>query len=68
MGVSEAYRTGSFLSELFALVGESAFDYLDAPMIRVAAADVPVPMSQPLELASVPSVESIMAAVRQVLQ
>ena len=67
VGVSEAYRTGSFLSELFTLVAESAFDYLDAPMVRVAAADVPVPMSEPLERAAVPSVESIVAAIRQVL-
>jgi pyruvate/2-oxoglutarate/acetoin dehydrogenase E1 component len=65
VGVTEAYKTGSFLSELFTLINELAFDYLDAPMIRVASADVPVPMSETLEDAAIPSVERIEAAIRQ---
>lgn len=68
VGVTEAYKTGSFISELFTLIIESAFDYLDAPMVRVAGADVPVPMSEPLEAAAVPSTEQIVAAIRSVLQ
>jgi pyruvate/2-oxoglutarate/acetoin dehydrogenase E1 component len=64
VGVTEAYKTGSFISELFALILEEAFDYLDAPMVRVAAADAPVPMSEPLEAAAVPSTEDIVAAIR----
>jgi len=67
VGVTEAYKTGSFISELFTLVNEAAFDYLDAPMVRVAAADVPVPMSEPLEAAAIPSTEQIAAAVRSTL-
>jgi pyruvate/2-oxoglutarate/acetoin dehydrogenase E1 component/TPP-dependent pyruvate/acetoin dehydrogenase alpha subunit len=67
VGVTEAYRTGSFLSELFTLVNESAFDYLDAPMVRVAGADVPIPMSEPLETAAIPSTEQIIAAIRSIL-
>ena len=67
VGVTEACKTGSFISELFALVNETAFDYLDAPMVRVAAADVPVPMSEPLEAATIPSTEQIVAAIRSVL-
>ncbi len=67
VGVSEAYKTGSFVSELFALIGESAFDYLDAPMVRVAAADVPVPMSTPLEAAAIPNVERVVQAIRSIL-
>jgi len=67
VGVTEAYKTGSFISELFTLINEVAFDYLDAPMIRVAAADVPVPMSEPLEAATIPSTEQIVAAVRSIL-
>jgi len=67
VGVTEAYRTGSFLGELFAVVNEEAFDYLDAPMVRVAAADVPVPMSETLEAAAVPSTESVIAGIRRVL-
>jgi 2-oxoisovalerate dehydrogenase E1 component len=67
VGVTEAYKTGSFVSELFALIGEVAFDYLDAPMVRVAAADVPVPMSEPLEAATIPNVERIVKAIRSIL-
>ena len=68
VGVTEACKTGSFISELFALIGETVFDYLDAPMMRVAAADVPVPMSEPLETAAIPSMEQIVAAIRSVLK
>ncbi|MBC7235334.1 MAG: dehydrogenase [Chloroflexi bacterium] len=67
VGVTEAYRTGSFISELFTQINESAFDWLDAPMVRVAAADVPVPMAETLEDAAIPSVTAIIAGVRKVL-
>ena len=62
VGVTEAYKTGSFLSELFTLVNEAAFDWLDAPMVRVTALDVPVPMAETLEDAAIPSVERIVQA------
>ena len=52
---------------MFAFVYEVAFDYLDAPMVRVAAADVPVPMSEALEAAAIPSVEDIVAAIQSIL-
>jgi 2-oxoisovalerate dehydrogenase E1 component len=68
VGVTEAYRTGSFLSELVALIQEQLFDWLDAPVIRVAAADVPVPMAETLEDAAIPSVERIIAGIREVLR
>ncbi|HOG47101.1 MAG TPA: pyruvate dehydrogenase complex E1 component subunit beta [Anaerolineae bacterium] len=67
VGVTEAYRTGSVLGEIMALVNEEAFDYLDAPMVRIAAADVPVPMSESLEAAAVPSTESVIAGIRKVM-
>jgi pyruvate/2-oxoglutarate/acetoin dehydrogenase E1 component/TPP-dependent pyruvate/acetoin dehydrogenase alpha subunit len=67
VGVTEAYRTGSFISELFTLVNEAAFDFLDAPMVRVAGADVPIPMSEPLEAAAIPSTARIVAAIRSIL-
>ncbi len=62
VGVTEAYKTGSFISELFTLVNESAFDWLDAPMVRVTALDVPVPMAESLEDAAIPSVDRIVQA------
>jgi 2-oxoisovalerate dehydrogenase E1 component len=68
VGVTEAYKTGSFISELATLIQEEAFDWLDAPIMRVAAADVPVPMSETLEDAAIPSVEAIVAGIRDVLR
>jgi 2-oxoisovalerate dehydrogenase E1 component len=68
VGVSEGYRTGGFMSELFTQINESAFDWLDAPMVRVTAADVPVPMSETLEDAAIPGVEAIIAGVHKVLR
>jgi pyruvate/2-oxoglutarate/acetoin dehydrogenase E1 component len=67
VGVTEAYKMASFISELFTLVNEAAFDFLDAPMVRVAAADVPVPMSETLEAAAIPSAERIAEAIRSIL-
>jgi len=67
-GVTEAYRTQSVISELFTLINESAFDWLDAPMVRVAALDVPVPMAETLEDAAIPDVGRIIEGVREVLR
>ena len=68
VGVTEAYKTGSFLSELFTLINETAFDWLDAPMVRVAAADVPVPMAESLEDEAIPNVDAIIKGIRKVLR
>ncbi len=45
--------------------GTRGFDYLDGRPVSLAAMDVPPPMSEPLENASIPSVEQIVAAVKQ---
>jgi 2-oxoisovalerate dehydrogenase E1 component len=45
--------------------GSRGFDYLDCRPINLAAADVPPPMSEPLENASIPSIEQIVEAVKQ---
>jgi pyruvate/2-oxoglutarate/acetoin dehydrogenase E1 component len=68
VGVTEAYKTGSFISELVTRIQEELFDWLDAPIVRVAAADVPVPMSEPLEDAAIPSTDAVIAGIRQVLR
>jgi len=68
VGVTEACKSGSFISELAIRIQEEVFDWLDAPMARVCGADVPVPMSEPLEDACIPSVESIVDGIRQVLR
>jgi pyruvate/2-oxoglutarate/acetoin dehydrogenase E1 component/TPP-dependent pyruvate/acetoin dehydrogenase alpha subunit len=68
VGITEAYKTGSFISELATRIQEELFDWLDAPIMRVGAADVPVPMSEALEDAAIPSVEVIAAAIRDVVR
>ncbi len=68
VGLTEGYKTGSFISELVTRIQEELFDWLDAPIVRVCAADVPVPMSDPLEDAAIPNVARIIAGVRQALQ
>ena len=66
--VSEACKTGGVAGEIAAQVMEIGFDYLDAPIVRVAAADVPIPMSPVLEEAAIPSVEKIVEAVKGLLK
>jgi pyruvate/2-oxoglutarate/acetoin dehydrogenase E1 component len=68
VGVTEAYHTGSFISEVMAIINDEVFDYLDAPMVRVAAADVPVPRAENLEDLCIPNVDRICEAVRQVMK
>jgi pyruvate dehydrogenase E1 component beta subunit len=43
-----------------------AFDHLDAPIVRVTGADVPMPYNKHLERAAKPNPEKVIAAVRQV--
>ncbi len=67
VGVTEAYKTNSFISEVFTLVNEHAFDWLDAPMVRVAAADVPVPRAETLEDLAIPNTQAIVQGCLEVL-
>ena len=53
-------------AEISAEIHERAFDYLDAPVRRVSAADVPMPYAKNLENLALPGVEQIAAAVREV--
>jgi len=65
--VSEAYENTGFINEVMMQVNEQAFDYLDAPMIRVAAANVPVPRAEILEDMAIPNTSRVMAACRKVV-
>jgi pyruvate/2-oxoglutarate/acetoin dehydrogenase E1 component len=64
--VHEEVKFAGSGAEIAAIVAEKAFDYLDAPIIRVAAPFTPVPFSAPLEQEFIPSVEKITAAVKTV--
>jgi pyruvate dehydrogenase E1 component subunit beta len=65
--VEDDWRFGGFAGEVVALVQEQAFDYLDAPIARVAGADVPMPYSRALEMAALPSEQQIADAVRRMM-
>ncbi|MCG7851300.1 MAG: alpha-ketoacid dehydrogenase subunit beta [Methanosarcinaceae archaeon] len=67
VGVTEAYENTSFISEVMAVVNDEAFDWLDAPMVRVAAANVPVPRAEILEDLAIPNVQRIVDACRKVM-
>jgi len=54
-------------AEIAASIGEGAFDYLDAPVRRVAAAEVPLPYAKPLELAALPDAADLIKVIGEVL-
>jgi 2-oxoisovalerate dehydrogenase E1 component beta subunit len=60
----EATRTGGPGGEIAALIAERAFEYLDAPVIRIASPDTPVPYSPPLEEAFLPNADKVGRAIR----
>ena len=63
--VHEAPTTGGFGAELAAVIADSeAFDYLDAPIRRLAGRNIPIPYNRTLEAAAVPQVDDIVAAAR----
>ena len=67
VGATEAYENTSFINEVMAQVNDLAFDWLDAPMVRVAAANVPVPRAEILEDLAIPNVNRIVEACRKVV-
>ena len=60
----EATRTGGPGGEVAALIAERAFEHLDAPVVRLAPPDTPVPYSPPLEEYFLPSAERAGKAIR----
>jgi acetoin:2,6-dichlorophenolindophenol oxidoreductase subunit beta len=60
----EAYTRSGYGAEIIARVVEAAFDYLDAPPVRICARDVPVPYSAVLEAAALPQVDDLVQAAR----
>mgnify|MGYP005858224231 CR=1 FL=1 len=65
--VHEAWANAGYGAEIAARIAEKAFDYLDAPVRRVGARHVPIPFSPTLENYVLPQVETIAAAVEEVL-
>jgi pyruvate/2-oxoglutarate/acetoin dehydrogenase E1 component/TPP-dependent pyruvate/acetoin dehydrogenase alpha subunit len=67
VGVTESYENTSFINEVMMQINERAFDYLDAPMVRVASANVPVPRSEVLEDLAIPNTKRVVEACRKVI-
>jgi pyruvate dehydrogenase E1 component beta subunit len=65
--VDEGWRSGSISAEIAARIGEHCLYDLDAPVVRVCSAEVPIPYAKHLEDAAIPQVPSIAAALRQVM-
>ena len=65
--IHEAHAMCGIGAEIAYIISEKAFSYLDAPVKRVTAYQVPIPYSQKLEKLTVPSVQRIVDAAKEVL-
>ena len=65
--VHEAVKRGGFGGEIAGIIAEEAFDYLDAPIKRVAGKNVPIAFNEVLERKAVPDVEDIATAARSLV-
>ena len=61
----EASRTGGIGGEIAALIAEEAFEWLDAPVVRIGSLDTPVPYSPPLEDYYLPQVKDVVEGARK---
>jgi pyruvate dehydrogenase E1 component beta subunit len=64
--VEEGWKSFGVGSEVSARIYEEAFDYIDAPVKRVAQKEVPLPYNAPLEQFALPQIDDIIAAVKEV--
>lgn len=62
--IDEGHLSYGVTAEIAAIIADEAFDYLDAPVKRLGALDVPVPMVPVLEQATVPNAEQLLAVTR----
>jgi pyruvate/2-oxoglutarate/acetoin dehydrogenase E1 component len=65
--VHEACKTGGFGAEVATVIMENAFDYLDAPIKRVAGLDTPIPYATHLESSAIPNVAEIIAGAKELI-
>jgi len=65
--VEEGWRSYGVGAEVAARIYEEAFDYLDAPIKRVAQKEVPLPYNKTLEQLALPQVEDVIKAVKEVV-
>ena len=66
--VHEAVKTGGFSGEVAAVIADEGFNFLDAPVKRVAAPDTPIPFSPVLEKLWIPDEARIVAAAKELVR
>lgn len=66
--VEEGWKSFGVGSEVSSRIYEEVFDYVDAPVLRVAQKEVPLPYNRALEQAALPQVPDIIAAVKEVMK
>jgi pyruvate dehydrogenase E1 component beta subunit len=65
--IDEGCQSFGITGELASVIYDGAFDYLEAPIVRIGAMDVPVPFSKPLEDATIPNEHDVISAVKGIL-
>jgi len=65
--VEEGWKSFGVGSEITSRIYEQAFDFVDAPVRRVAQKEVPLPYNRTLEQSALPQVSDVIAAVKEVL-
>jgi pyruvate dehydrogenase E1 component beta subunit len=66
--VEEGWRSYGVGAEIASRIYEEAFDYVDAPILRIAQKEVPLPYNRTLEQTALPQASDIVAAVKEVLK
>jgi pyruvate dehydrogenase E1 component beta subunit len=66
VSVEQGWPICSIGSEIAAAIVDEAFDYLDAPPIRISGKDVPMPYAANLEKMALPSVDDVVSAAKRV--
>jgi len=65
--IDEGYLTYGVTAEIAAMIADQAFDWLDAPVKRIGATDVPIPFAPALEFATIPTEQMVVATVQGLL-
>ena len=65
--IEEGWSTYGITAEVSATIMERAFDYLDAPVMRIGGKEVPMPYSKPLENAVIPTTGAVVSTVLELL-
>jgi pyruvate dehydrogenase E1 component beta subunit len=62
--IDEGYRSYGITGEIASLIADEAFDYLDAPVKRIGAEDVPVPLTPVLENSTIPTDNQLIQTIK----